>query len=240
MPTVRPDEPRALLEGVALSYSYNATPVLRDFSVRALPGESLAVIGAPGSGTTTLLRCLAGRLTPTAGAVRLLGRDLTLMSDEERERSVGALIGWVGGSPGSLNMSVERFVAEPLLSMGTPVVAAFEWAREALQPLGLRALSETRLDGLDACDLRLVEIARATITSPAVLLMDDPTRGLTLAGALRVLEVLAECAARPGRAVVIASTLPELGAWADRAVDLPSLSSTVPGELAAAPSAVAS
>lgn len=75
-----------MLEAQHVSLSYGATPALRDVSLRIEPGVNVALMGASGSGKSSLLHCLAGVLVPDDGSIVVDGVDLSGLGDRDRSR----------------------------------------------------------------------------------------------------------------------------------------------------------
>ena len=77
---------KSMLEARHVSLSYGATQALRDVSLRIDPGACVALMGASGSGKSSLLHCLAGVILPDEGSIVVDGIDLTGLSDRDRSR----------------------------------------------------------------------------------------------------------------------------------------------------------
>lgn len=114
------------------------TRALRGVTLEVRPGEVTLLCGPSGCGKTTLLSIVAGLLDATAGAVEVLGRDLTAMSSGERARFRGAHVGFVFQHHNLLPaLSAVENAAVPLLIAGSPRAAALARARAALAAVGL-------------------------------------------------------------------------------------------------------
>ncbi len=163
--------------------------ILRGASLRLAPGESVALMGRNGAGKSTLLRHAAGLLEPTRGSVRRAGRVALLLQN-----------------PG------DYFIHERV---------ELEASAEALAALGLSALAARHpreLSGGERQRLALAIVADADADAPAVLALDEPTRGMDRAAKA---ELAAELRRRAsgGEAVIVATHDPEFAAaCADRAV----------------------
>ena len=75
-----------MLEARGIDLSYGPTPALRDVSMKVSPGSSVALMGASGSGKSSLLHCLAGVIIPDRGSVLVDDVDITGLTDRERSR----------------------------------------------------------------------------------------------------------------------------------------------------------
>ena len=161
--------------GVCFSH-VRGTPVLADVDLTVRPGEHLAVVGPNGGGKTTLLRLLLGLLQPTSGKIEVFGG----APAEMRPR-----VGYVP-QHSAVDVSVPASVLDVVL-MGSlrrsPWALRFgrqdrERAREALDRVGLSPMADCRLCELSGGQCQRVLVARALISEPDLLLLDEPTAGV--------------------------------------------------------------
>jgi len=188
--------PLVELEGVR--FAYGEREVLRGVDLCVRENEVLALLGANGSGKSTLLKVVAGLRRPSAGTLRLAGRDAAATTAAERARTVG----YVFQEPASMLFadSVEqecRFAPENLgLDRVDARVAA------ALERLGLEALRTEAPGRLSLGQQKRVAIAAVAGVEPAVWLLDEPTAGMDPGG---VADVLAGLRASGGRTCLVAT-----------------------------------
>ncbi|MCI4323435.1 MAG: ABC transporter ATP-binding protein [Thermoplasmata archaeon] len=152
-----------------LGAEYDGQPVLRDVSLSVAEGEIGVLMGPNGSGKTTLLRCIAGLESPSAGSVRIDGRDLDGVPTHERG------IGYVSQEPSLFpHRTVEENVAYG------PEVRRWETSRidarlELLfQQFRLTALRHRFPEQLSGGERQRVALARAIAPEPKLLLLDEP------------------------------------------------------------------
>jgi len=147
------------------------------FNVRR--GDFVAITGATGCGKTTLLNIMCGLDKPTSGKVITLGHNLASADDDEvtdlRARSIGVVFQVTGLMP---DLNVSENIELPLLLRHTSQTEREEKCREVMEFLGLAKKSRSSVIGLSVGERRKVAIARAIVTEPALLLLDEPTAGL--------------------------------------------------------------
>ncbi len=151
--------------------------ILSGLTVEARAGQLTTVIGANGVGKSTLLKCIVGQIRPHVGSIRYEGRDITGIASNQLVRRGIAYIAQ------RHNIFPHLSVLENL-EMGAwifrreraRVAAAIERALEAA-PI-LREFRSRRAGDLSGGQQRLLEIQRALITDPKLLLVDEPTVGL--------------------------------------------------------------
>jgi len=156
------------LRGV--SAGYGDTVVLEDVDLSIAPGESISVIGRNGVGKTTLLSTIMGHTTLHKGEVLLSGRSLNRVPVYRR---AAAGIGFV---PQEREIFPSLSVLENLEVGARPG----HWTKERVFELfpNIRERLDNRGNQLSGGEQQMLSIARALLTNPSVLLMDEPTEGL--------------------------------------------------------------
>jgi len=181
------------LHGV--SAGYGQTVVLEDIDLKLAPGECISVIGRNGVGKTTLLATIMGHTTLHAGEVALDGRRLDGMACFRR-----ALTG-IGFVPQEREIFPSLSVRENLDVAARPGA----WTRERVYALFPRL--KERLDNmgnqLSGGEQQMLAIARALLTNPTVLLMDEPTEGLAPVIVETLTAVLAELRADNALSIIL-------------------------------------
>lgn len=194
---------------------------LRGVSIQVSAGEVVAVTGPSGSGKSTLLSCLAGTDEPDGGVVRIVGQRISRRSEPERAALRGRLVGLLFQNG---NLLEELTVAENV-RIAQQVVAERADGSQVVDPnelldwLGLAARAGARPGTLSGGERARAGLAVSVANNPAVLLADEPTGELDESTADGVVDLLCRQAHR-GAAVVVATHSPQLGAAADRIVDL--------------------
>ena len=163
----RADAPAASVRG--LSKSFKGVRVLEDVSFDVAEGESLVLLGASGSGKTTILRVIAGLERPDSGSVRLHGRDVTDLP--ARERGVGVIFKAYALFP---RMTVEQNVGYGLRIRRRPRRETEETVARLLALVHLEEHRKKYPSQLSGGQQQRVAIARTLAYKPEVLLFDEP------------------------------------------------------------------
>ena len=222
---------RPLIEVEGLERRFGAVAALAGLSLAVERGAWVAVTGPSGSGKTTLLNVLAGLDRPTAGRVRVEGRELTALSGRElaryRQRSVGLVF--------------QQFYLIPYLTAVENVMLAQYVhsvtdrgeAAAALERVGLADRLDHLPSQLSGGEQQRVCVARALINQPPLVLADEPTGNLDAANQDAVLELLTDLHRR-GHTLVLVTHSPALAALAGVEVRLDHGRLAGPAEAAAA------
>ena len=165
--------------------------ILKDISLKVMPGEAVAIVGASGSGKSTLLGLLAGLDTPSSGAVRLDGTELFALDEDGRAALRARLLGFVFQSFQLLPaLNALENVMLPLELAGE--AGAESYAREMLARVGLAERLRHYPKTLSGGEQQRVALARAFVTRPKLLLADEPTGNLDAATGAGVIDLMFE------------------------------------------------
>ena len=211
----REDPPAVLLE--ALHKRFGERIILQDLTLRAEPGERIALLGESGSGKSTLLNIIACLEPADSGRVEIAGRSLIGLDDDHAAALRRQLIGFAFQAFHLLgHLTVQRNVAVPLLLNGIPPAEALERAATLLGRLGLGTRLQAPIRELSGGEQQRVALARALVAAPRVLLADEPTGNLDPSSARTALALIAEQAAESGAALLLVTHSHEAAAMADR------------------------
>ena len=182
---------------------------LQGAELRASSGEVLGVLGPSGAGKSTLLRVIAGLQTPSAGTVRVMGRDIGRQGERARAAFRYRHLGLLGQS------------SEGMLSPDVPVCGAVELplmlrgqlgrrgraarATELLETVGLRDRSRALPHELSGGERQRVALCAAVAHRPALLLADEPTGELDQLNAEMILQLIGRLATTDSMTVIIAT-----------------------------------
>ncbi|CAN5231058.1 metal ABC transporter ATP-binding protein [soil metagenome] len=221
MIAARPTLDPVALELDQVSFGYGGVPVVSDASLRVGPGSFVALVGANGSGKTTLMKLGLGLLRPTSGTVRLFGVDAATFQDRWQ-------VGYVpqrASAATTLPVSVVEVVRTGLAGQLRP------WRRfgrakqdrleHVLDLMGLQAVRDRRLGELSGGQQQRALIARALVTQPRLLVLDEPTTGVDAEARAVLRDSLDHLVRVEGIAVVYISHDPEsFSGLADRVVEV--------------------
>ena len=170
----------AIVEMENVSFAYNGQPVLQDVNLAVPPGDFVAVIGPNGGGKTTLLKLMLGLLKPAAGNIRVLGHP-----PGEAARHIGYV---------RQDVHINR--SFPITALDAVLMGKRDprrrWARrsaadrrdalQALERMEMGAYAQRRIGELSGGQRQRVFIARALVTRPRLLLLDEPTASIDTKG----------------------------------------------------------
>lgn len=165
--------------GMTYTEGPNDVEVLSNINLHIEKGERIAIVGASGSGKSSLLHLLGGLDLPTTGSVWIDGQELSRMSDKKRGLIRNQYLGFVYQFHHLLpEFTAVENVAMPLLIRGEDSKLATKKASQLLEEIGLGHRLEHRPIELSGGERQRAAIARALVTEPNVVLADEPTGNL--------------------------------------------------------------
>ena len=180
-------------------------------------GEFVSIVGTSGSGKSTLLHMLGGLDRPTSGVVRVEGRDISKLKDEEltifRRRKIGFVFQSYNLVP---VLNVYENIVLPIELDGNQMDTAY--VKDIIEVLGLEKKKYNLPSQLSGGQQQRVAIARAIASKPAILLADEPTGNLDYVTSQDVLSLLKVTSDRFGQTVVMITHNEEIAQLADRIV----------------------
>jgi putative ABC transport system ATP-binding protein len=196
-----------------------AVDALRGVSLSVEAGEFVALMGPSGSGKSTLLQLLGGLDRPTEGEVFLDGATISRLSDDQATRLRREKTGFV----------FQFFNLIPLLDVTENVALPFTIAgqdpsrgelagriRDVISLVDLEAKARHKPDQLSAGEQQRVAVARALVTSPALLFADEPTGNLDYTTGTEILDALWRSCVDRGQTIVLVTHDSKAAAYADR------------------------
>ena len=208
--------PESIIQADGLTRTFGGLVAVEDYALSLAPGDLVGLIGPNGAGKTTAFNLLTGVLKPTAGTIRVRGRDLT-----GRRPSVMARAG-IARTFQSIRLFNDLSVLENVMCgghmrHGAPLFATLaqlpsfwrsekgiaELATGIVERCGLADHLHRRAGDLSYGDQRRVEIARALATEPSALLLDEPAAGLNPSETQALADLIRKVNAELGTAVLL-------------------------------------
>jgi putative ABC transport system ATP-binding protein len=215
------------IENVTKVYQMGEVQVhaLRGVSLTIDQGEWVAVMGPSGSGKSTLMHIIGCLDTPTAGAYRLDGVDVSGMGENQLAAIRNRQIGFVFQTFNLLaRTSALKQVMLPMQytrdGARVPVGEREQRARDALEMVGLSDRMDHHPTELSGGQQQRVAIARALVNNPAIIMADEPTGNLDSTSGDEVMEILHRLHEERGIMIVMVTHDEEIGAQAERIVRL--------------------
>ncbi len=203
-----------VLDASDIRKSFSGIVALRDLDLVVHDGERVGLIGPNGAGKTTFFNCVLGVLRPDYGTVRLCGEDISGLPVHARARR------GIGRTFQRVELFAESTVREHLLiaertrrgdgrlwkdliGRGRPKADEIDRCDEVLSLLGLADVADEPIEHLSLGKGRLVEVGRALMTQPRVLLLDEPSSGLDRQETASLAQTLRAVQAEQGFAILL-------------------------------------
>lgn len=195
----------------------NITRALDGVSISVENGEFVSIIGTSGSGKSTLLNMLGGLDVPTSGSVKIRGKEIARMKDEQltvfRRRNIGFVF--------------QNYNLVPILNVYQNIVLPIEldgnrpdrdYVEKIIRMLHLEEKLDHLPNNLSGGQQQRVAIARALASKPAIILADEPTGNLDSRTSLEVMQLLKMTRTQFGQTLVMITHNPEIAQVADRMI----------------------
>ncbi len=211
------------LDNVVKTYRQGDVPVhaLAGISLEVPKGEFLAVMGASGSGKSTMLHLVGGLDLPDSGSIFVGEHELSKMSDDDltifRRRKIGFIFQFFNLLP---TLSAEENVALPLLLDGKRMRDVQPRVEKLLDRVGLLKRKSHKPDELSGGEMQRVAIARALVIEPILLLADEPTGNLDSKTGEDILQLVKDTAEQVDQTVMMVTHDARAAAYGDRVVTL--------------------
>ncbi len=207
------------------------TQILKDINLSFAEGKYTAILGANGCGKTTLVRCITGHVLVTSGAVDVLGYRIGRTDIRELRKEIGLVNTSVDG--GGIHIAgavvdADLTTREAVLTgffatvwlYDVPTEEMYTIATEALGRVGLSHRIGHRFGSLSTGEQRRCMIARALVSSPKLLILDEPTAGLDVAGREQILQTIERVLdqADPPAVIMVTHHVEEISKRADQVV----------------------
>jgi branched-chain amino acid transport system ATP-binding protein len=203
-----------VLQAHEITKTFSGIQALSEVSIDVNESERVGLIGPNGAGKTTFFNCLLGVLAPDHGIVRFLDRDVSRLPVHQRARA------GIGRTFQRIELFSDTTVREHLLiaerihngsgafwkdliGLGRPRADEIARCDEVLELLGLLELAHEPIEKLSLGQGRLVEVGRALMTEPRLLLLDEPSSGLDREETAALATTLREVQAEKGFAILL-------------------------------------
>ena len=192
---------------------------LRGVSLTITQGEFVAIMGASGSGKSTMMNIIGCLDRPTRGTYILDGEDVSQMSKDERADIRCQKIGFVFQGFNLLaRTSALENVELPMLYLGVDSAQRHERAMEALAAVGLSGREQNHPNQLSGGQQQRVAVARSLVNNPALILADEPTGNLDSRTSVEVMEIFQRLNRERGITLVLVTHEPDIAEYADRVI----------------------
>jgi len=176
-----------------LNFEYPDISVLRDVNFTLHKGDFLGIIGANGAGKSTLIKLILKILSPTDGKITLFGEELSKFRDNSK-------IGYVSQKANSFSTDFPATVKEVVMANLYSRKGMFkrykkedyEKLHEVLEKVGMSGFEDKMIGRLSGGQQQRIFIARALISDPELLLMDEPTVGVDAKSVKQIMDIISE------------------------------------------------
>jgi putative ABC transport system ATP-binding protein len=208
------------VQGLTKTYQVGDVEVhaLRGVDLEVRKGEFVAIVGASGSGKSTLFHILGGLTPMSSGTVKIAGRDLAGMTNDERTEMRKTTVGFVFQKYNLLptlsaedNIKIVQYIGGREMEFSP----AFQ---EILDLLGIKDRMKHKPRALSGGQQQRVAIARGVVNSPSILLADEPTGNLDSENSAAVLRLIRDLNHRLGQTILMITHDAEAASYADRIV----------------------
>lgn len=211
--------PRIEFKEVTFSYSDDTMPAIRNASFTIEPGEKVAILGRVGSGKSTLLRLILGFYQPTSGMILINGTDIRQLDPAELRRRLGYIAQdnslFFGSIKENILMGAPWADEEELLQAAT-LAGVERYASH--HPMGYDMPIGERGERLSGGQRQAINIARAIVSKPAALVMDEPTSAMDANAEREFITNMEKYGNEGGRTLVLSTHKPSMLKLADRII----------------------
>ncbi len=171
-----------------VEFAYRSEPVIEDISFELGRHDILTILGPNGAGKTTLLKCLNRILSPQKGSIYIGNTDSRNMSSREIAREIGYV---------PQQGETSRMTVYDMILLGrrphfqwTASQRDYELAEDVIDRMGLSRLALRYADELSGGEFQLVQVARALVQEPGIIILDEPTNSLDVKNQHRILSAI--------------------------------------------------
>lgn len=196
------------MNGCSFSYD-NKENIFEDISFSVSRGDIFCILGANGTGKTTLIKCLTGLMKPNHGEIFINGKDMNSFSHSDLAKKIGYI-------PQIHNSTFPFTVLDVVLMGRSPHLDLFESpskkdykiAKKSLKSLNISHMKDKPYTEISGGEQQLVFIARVLTQEPSILILDEPTSHLDFGNQIRTLDIIKKLAGN-GLSVIMSSHFPD-------------------------------
>jgi iron complex transport system ATP-binding protein len=200
----------SIMETKDCSFSYdNKNNVFEDISFKVSSGDIFCILGANGTGKTTLIKCLTGLMKPNKGKILIDGKDMKTFSHADLAKKIGYIP--------QIHNSTFPFTVLDVVLMGrsphldifeSPAEEDYKIAEKSLKSLNIIHMKDKPYTEISGGEQQLVFIARVLTQEPEILILDEPTSHLDFGNQIRTLDIIKKLASE-GLSVIMSSHFPD-------------------------------
>jgi len=197
-----------ILELINNIFQRNSVQILRDINWNIKKGEHWALIGPNGSGKTTLLRIVSGNLWPSSGKVKVLGHEFGKTDLRELRKKIGLVSSYVAENISQNDKSIDIVLSGKHSSFGIYELLTDDDGKTAerlLEFLGTNHVKDKHFKTISQGEKQKVLIARALISNPLILILDEPCSGLDIVSRKNLLSAVSKIC-KEGKTTVVYCT----------------------------------
>lgn len=199
----------------------NSVEILKNINIDIKQGEFVSIMGPSGSGKSTLLYLMGGLDKPTKGSIKVNGKDLAVMKDQEesivRRRDIGFVFQFYNLIP---NLTVEENILLPILLDGKKAKDYADVLEKILDQVGLSTRRNHTPKELSGGQQQRVAIARALINQPSLILADEPIGNLDSKTGIEIMKLLQKINQQDGKTIVQVTHSKESSEYGNRLIML--------------------
>jgi iron complex transport system ATP-binding protein len=200
----------SIMEMKDCSFSYdNKENIFENINFSVSPGDIFCILGANGTGKTTLIKCLTGLMKTQSGEILINGKDMNLFSPTDLAKKIGYIP--------QIHNSTFPFTVLDVVLMGrsphldifeSPSEKDYELALKSLESLNITHMKDKPYTEISGGEQQLVFIARVLTQEPSILILDEPTSHLDFGNQIRTLDIIKKLA-ESGLSVIMSSHFPD-------------------------------
>lgn len=191
------------------SFAYEDNDIFEDINFSITPGDIFCILGANGTGKTTMIKCLTGLMNPNSGEILVDGKNMKSFSPSDLAKKIGYIPQIHNSTFPFTVLDVVLMGRSPHLDMfESPSEKDYKIALEAIESMNIGYIKDKAYTEISGGEQQLVFIARVLAQEPSILILDEPTSHLDFGNQIRTLNIIKKLSSR-GLAVIMSSHFPD-------------------------------